>query len=135
MKWKELPRAHRAFLVLGLTGSLLWCGANFLRDMRLSLPPWGNFLMGVLPNFGAFWACVGLTVVFWPVAFRKPFPDRGLYLLCAGVLGLMVLSEIAHQALFGAAFDGYDLLCSALSCLILLGVYGIVRRDDHGGNL
>ncbi len=125
----SLSRFQKAAGLLGVLGSVLWLLAVFAREADASLPPWGVGMRNVLPNFGACLLGVGLAFQLGSLLRKKPLADRSIYWVCAGMMGVLVMSELVHM-LLGAFFDEKDLLASLAACGLLLLVYALLGEKQ-----
>lgn len=79
-----------------------------------------NRILCVAPNFGAVWVGVGLTISYFPYAFKKEFNENHIYLLGGIILVLLLISEIIHHFFLGSLFDIWDMLASAGALLFII---------------
>jgi len=105
--------------ILGYIGLIVWIAVIQLRGMNLSGNACYIFLLGILPNLGAAWAMTMLGKWIILLLLKRAYTFRKHVMLCAGILALGLVSEIAHDLFLNSPFDIYDMLLSAAAQAVI----------------
>ena len=101
--------------ILGYIGLIVWLAVNQLRSIYLSDNATYIFLLGILPNLGAAWAMTMFGKWLILLALKQSYSIKKHRLLCFGILGLGLASEIIHDLFLNSPFDIYDMLITVVA--------------------
>lgn len=110
--------------LIGAIGMLVWALAVVLRGTPIAANETIDFFLGIAPNFGVGLLLPPLSIIYYPVIFKKESTFKQFILILIGIFILLFASEVIHDKFLNSSFDIYDMIAS----LVAFGIVALAYK-------